>query len=64
MQFNLNNVASSGDKANFVVECKRMQLLPVAYNKLTDFLEQVFFDSHIKELLSKNTEAIVHLYCI
>ena len=36
----------------------------MAYNKLTDFLEQVYFDSHIKELLSKNTDAIVHLYCI
>mmetsp|Transcript_3806 Transcript_3806/g.5093 ORF Transcript_3806/g.5093 Transcript_3806/m.5093 type:complete len:168 (+) Transcript_3806:475-978(+) len=62
MAFSLNSIDTSGDKANFVTECKRMELTCVP--KLVKFLEDVRYAGEIKSLLSKNTEAIAHLYVI
>ena len=62
MSFSLGSIETSNDKANFVSECKRMQLTCIP--KLVSFMELVTFQGEIKELLSRNTDAIVHLYVI
>lgn len=43
MIYNLHSIETSGDKANFVSECKRMQLTSTCIPKLVSFLELVTF---------------------
>ena len=62
MSFDLSSVESSNEKANFVSECKRMELTCIP--KLVKFLEDVRFAGEIKNLLSRTTDAIAHLYVI
>ena len=60
-EFDLDVVETAERKADFQADCEKMGLkMP----QLTDFLEDVAFEGMIKELLTKQTDAIVHLYLI
>ena len=54
-------VESAERKADFQADCDKMGLkMP----HLTEFLEDIFFEAEIKEQLTRQTDAIVHLYLI
>lgn len=60
--FSLESVATSSEKSHFMAECKKMGLNCIS--KLTEYLEGIRFSGIIKEMLQRNSEAIVHLYLI
>ncbi len=61
MDFDLECVETSEAKANFEADCHKMGLkLPA----LTTFLESIAFGGMIKDLLKKQTDAVVHLYLL
>lgn len=60
-EFKLMCLSTSESKTNFVSDCKKMG---VVMPELTTFLEDLAFSKMIKQLLSKQTDAIVHLYLL
>lgn len=59
--YSLESVETAEDKATFLADCEKMGIkMPT----LTDFLEKMAFSGLIKELLTRSTDAIAHLYLI